>query len=190
MLTMPTNYDAIDSKPVDFDFSEGYDPDGFSGWNYTEAVECDECGQVIIYEDDHADGCETEGDARDLYAEGPMMNYFYPVEIKYEEAAARDIVDLPLCVVNINGVTGLALTGGGMDLSWEIAEAFIRLGFYPPVHFARLPIMAGHTLTPDREVIIKAMAESVRTKRSHLNSAQAELDRVERALLKEGRRRA
>jgi hypothetical protein len=30
-----------------------------------------------------------------------------------------------------------------MDLSWEICEAFMRLGFLPPASFARVPAMAG-----------------------------------------------
>lgn len=69
-------------------------------------------------------------------AEGPMMNYFWPVHNRGNlEEMAVSIADLPLCVVEFedSGEIGLALTGGGMDLSWEIAEAYIRLGYRPPV---------------------------------------------------------
>ena len=113
---------------------------------------------------------EDEDDARDTFAsltevepvmhgaEGPMVNYFYPlmgIENEPVEAAAK-LGHLPLCVVQLaDGRTGLALTGGGMDLSWEICEAFIRLGYLPPTHFAMLPGMADRG-TSDRDRVIVA----------------------------------
>ena len=58
--------------------------------------------------------------------------------------AAKLISHLPLCVVEFrDGRTGLALTGGGMDLSPQICQAFIALGYLPPVHFGSLPRFAG-----------------------------------------------
>jgi hypothetical protein len=78
-------------------------------------------------------------------ADGPMMNYFYPVSDYTPgdmNAWAAKLVDLPLCVVEIGDERGLALTGGGMDLSWEIAEAYVRLGYYPPT-WIDLPAMSG-----------------------------------------------
>ena len=84
-----------------------------------------------------------------IYFEGPMMNYFYPVDNIDCESAARAISHLPLCVVELkDGTTGLALTGGGMDLSLEIVRAFVALGYYPPAHFARLSRMAGWEKDP------------------------------------------
>jgi hypothetical protein len=91
----------------------------------------------------------------------PMMNYFYPLpdESRYGGALdkydAQAIINLPLCLVNLEtGEYGLALTGGGMDLSWEICEAYIRLGYLPPFHFCDLPRMAGRgTSARDRAII-------------------------------------
>jgi hypothetical protein len=67
-------------------------------------------------------------------AEGPMMNYYYPLEESDGEwrsfdavAAALAVADLPVCVVEMDGDYGLALTGGGMDLSWEICAAYVAL---------------------------------------------------------------
>lgn len=81
-------------------------------------------------------------------AEGPMMNSFYllerggfggrDVDIT---AWARELDGLPLCAVELDGDYGLALTGGGMDLSWEIAEAHLRLGYRVPT-WVDLPAMA------------------------------------------------
>lgn len=80
-------------------------------------------------------------------AEGPMMNYWYPVDSIDDDAdaevAAVAIAGLPLCVVMVGGSYGLALTGGGMDLSWDICRAYIATGNLPPVHFADLPSFAG-----------------------------------------------
>jgi hypothetical protein len=89
------------------------------------------------------------------------MNYFYPLpdESRYGGALdkydAQAIINLPLCLVNLEtGEYGLALTGGGMDLSWEICEAYIRLGYLPPFHFCDLPRMAGRgTSARDRAII-------------------------------------
>lgn len=71
--------------------------------------------------------------------EGPMMNYWYPFEsiTDQDEAtgAAAKIADLPLCVVEVQGSYGLALTGGGMNMSWYIVGAYVRLGYLPPLHF-------------------------------------------------------
>ena len=65
-----------------------------------------------------------------------------------EKEAAKALVDLPLCIVYLieEEAYFLALTGGGMDLTWQICEAYMRLGYLPPTHFSRLPRYAGATL--------------------------------------------
>jgi hypothetical protein len=98
--------------------------------------------------------CENYGaeiDPHESGAEGPMMNYSYALPEGFplhgdEYEAASAIADLPLCVVRFEGFEGgfaLALTGGGMDLTWEIAEAFTRLGYLPPLAYCYLPEMCG-----------------------------------------------
>jgi hypothetical protein len=89
--------------------------------------------------------CGHDGDTAEAFgAEGPMMSYAYPVHHVADDGAARALVDLPVCLVEVDGSTYLALTGGGMDLSWEICAAYVALGHLPPVHFAGdLPAMAG-----------------------------------------------
>jgi len=96
-------------------------------------------------------------------SEGPMMNYYTPLDpisTFTPEQAAWAIRDFPLCIVAVDGENyGLALTGGGMDLSWEIAGAFIALGYYPPAHIDRLPRMAGMQPTADRVRIVQALMQ-------------------------------
>ncbi len=105
-----------------------------------ECTACDGSGEI------ECDRCEGEGRVEDEDNEAgfPMMNYAYPL-------GGRDVPDnvgtllehLPLTVVEVDDTSYLALTGGGMDLSWEICAAYVALGYYPPAHFCRLPRMAG-----------------------------------------------
>lgn len=105
-----------------------------------ESVECPKCETEIFEGDEFDRSCSGY-----LMSEGPMMNFFYPVDLADCELAARQIAHLPLCVVEMqDGQTGLALTGGGMDLSPQICRAYMALGYLPPVHFARLPEYAGY----------------------------------------------
>jgi len=117
--------------------------------------------------------------------EQPLMNFFYPLpgfeeimkwnswsEIQIAKELARTV---PLCLVTQNGEYGLALTGGGMDLSWEICEAYIRCGYLPPLHFCKLPRLAGQRLTPTKRKIIACCRESIRWAEGYLQRAKREL---------------
>lgn len=141
MATERLRVDYVDAKPQDRDWSEGWG----ETWEALEAVRCDECGAEVIGPDDHVSACANgDEDVRDLGAEGPMMNYLYPLTDDDPRGCAVSIADLPLCVITDEEgeMLGLALTGGGMDLSYEIAQAYIACGYFPPAHF-RLPAMAG-----------------------------------------------
>jgi len=81
----------------------------------------------------------------------PMMNYFYELPQGADSRDAKTIFLYGGCLTIVEfledgaetGQYALALTGGGMDLTAEIAEAFVLLGYYPPTHFCRLPAMCG-----------------------------------------------
>jgi hypothetical protein len=97
-------------------------------------------------------------------AEGPMMNYWYdcPMLSDDPEAVAVKLLNTPLCVVKVHEEWGLALTGGGMDLTWEIVEAFVAIDMLPPVHFARsLPGMAGRGTSDKDRLLIAACQRSM-----------------------------
>lgn len=147
---------------------DGYD------WNHDDPTNDEDATACTDSDGDEAtaepESCDTE-----TLAEGPMMNYWYPVRIEDNADAARKLVDLPLCVVEVDGETGLALTGGGMDLSWEICEAFIRLGHYPPVHFEP-PLEAGE-LSERRKQIVRA---SLKANKIASDWAQNRMDRLTR----------
>ena len=106
--------------------------------------------------------CPRDGDGFQAFrsAEGPMMNFRYPIDERhFDTESALTIADLPVCLVQDSMGTYLALTGGGMDLSWEICEAYIRLGHLPPTHFA-LPDMADKFLTRRTALVVAAMERS------------------------------
>jgi hypothetical protein len=143
-------------RPEDHDGCGGtLNDDGLEHESGNPLLSCSDCTYVVI-DPDHCDGNIP-------LVEGPMMNYYYPVKLYDCADAARKIAHLPLCVVEMrDGETGLALTGGGMDLSWEICEAFICLGYYPPAHFCDLPEMADKYMNERTLKIIKACQESCR----------------------------
>jgi len=149
---------AVDSTPQDIDWGKALGED-LEGYVVYEAVECPECGHeyvgVGVFPCCPECGTEYEGDT------GPMMSYWYPVDIQDCEGAAEKIADFPLCIVEFsNGLTGLALTGGGVDLTWKICGAFVALGYLPPVHFCRLPRMSGWKRHPRSKGILQACLES------------------------------
>ncbi|MBD3404346.1 hypothetical protein GF420_15760 [candidate division GN15 bacterium] len=102
----------------------------------------------------------------------PMMNYYYEIGSRWEPVDAEEaqrtlwLESLPLTVVRVDGNYVLALTGGGMDFSWEICEAFMVLGFLPPVHFCRLPRIAGRGESDRDKEIVEACYQSVETVRT------------------------
>lgn len=153
------NCDAVRSVPVDIDWRERLGED-LEGWRVYSAEECEGCGKTVVIGtiggEEYCPECEHEA-----YEDGPMMNYYYPVKIDDVEEAARLVAGWPVYVVEFDdGETGLALAGGGMDLSWEICGAFIALGFLPPVHFCRLPRMAGWEHDEWRVPIMRAAIRS------------------------------
>jgi hypothetical protein len=174
---------------LNLDYGMADESNGWRCWEYRQPTDgdeatCENCETPIVYVgltdtwlhtvlieqgSTCADSCDDDNSApfaipdREWQEEGndgPIMSYWYPCPITDPEGAAQIIADLPLCVVEVNGEMGLALTGGGMDLSWEICAAYIRLGFYPPFHFAaNLPKMA-QTLSDERRLVINAALQS------------------------------
>ena len=104
-------------------------------------VDCDDCTDGT----QDCDTCNGEGivendDVHDRWA--PMMNYMYSLPItSLPDNVQSKLVSCTIVVVGDEHY--IVLTGGGMDLSWEICETYINLGFYPPAHFCDLPKMCG-----------------------------------------------
>ena len=199
------DYDWTEHENVEY--GETNNGIGWQSWEHVspdegETATCNECGESIIYRPETADeparwyhnlddaeavtdaddehDAEPDDDYRSDEREGPMMNYYYPCPIDDPEAAAKLIADLPLCIVQIDGdTTAFALTGGGMDLSWEICEAFIRCGHLPPFKYAsELPRMAM-TLDDDKRTVLAAARRTCNVVAGRAQSALGRLDGVE-----------
>lgn len=160
---------ALDVTPEDRDWSEGWPEE----WDWIKLPDCGWCDEPAVRDDDGFEwvcgneDCEHHGEeVEDELDGGPMMNYSYalPLSVARDEDDARKIAGLPLCITFKQDAWGdeeyaLALTGGGMDLSWEICEAYIRLGFLPPTHFCNLPAMSGRGSSgyrPEHDAVIVA----------------------------------
>ncbi|MFA5693247.1 MAG: hypothetical protein WC907_06470 [Acholeplasmataceae bacterium] len=148
----------INAEPIYYSW---YDHNWGIDWNYAEADRCWGCGHIMV-----SDGGSIECDncGRELEFEGPMMNYAYPIKFYRADGmqeAALALVDLPLIPVTIDDEEYLALTGGGMDLSWQICEAYMRLSYLPPTRFANLPKMAGDRLDSVHRWVLAGMHRSL-----------------------------
>lgn len=189
------NCDAIEMRPVAIDWQAAAGED-FEGYIVYQATECPTCGKLVVSstlgENAHRDLVSEDNSARkcegNIVNEGPMMDYWYPVKLPHLADAALAIAHLPLCVVEFeNGATGLALTGGGMNLSWEICEAFILLGYLPPVHFCDLPGMAGKYKEKGTQEIIARCTESCKVAASWANRKADRLFDLGQSMLVEAR---
>lgn len=148
---------------------EGYG-ESEESWDFMEAINCQTCGRIVVAGTGGPE-CPTCG-AECTGFTGPMMNCVWPlVTGDFDEETAAKLIDLPLCLVEVGGAVGLALTGGGMDLSWEIAKAYMVLGYLPPATLD-LPGFAGREFTTPAYVnVIQACWKS----------QQAMIDRAARA---------
>lgn len=107
---------------------------------------CPDCGHAIA----------TVLDPIGFESLEPAMSYHWPVRLPRdacEAATAQAVLDcgsVALIAWN-DGGHSIVLTGGGMDLSWDICAAYVACGQLPPVALSGLPALAGHK--PDQSVV-------------------------------------
>lgn len=161
--------DTITYKPRDFDFSE----EEYGGtWDIA------------------LDLTEEEEESEEFY---PMMNYLYPLPPTFEKDMEkrfgkdwrRKIKEKLVCTTVVylyeEGRYFLALTGGGMDLSWEICESYINLGYLPPFHFCNLPRLADKKMDRKNRRIVRACLRTVKM----IQMRAKEIEEHLKSLLKE-----
>jgi len=114
----------------------------------------------------------------------PMMNYIYPLPDNFE-IESKDLKKLvkkmsALTVVYLTDEDRyfLALTGGGMDLSWEICEGYIILGYLPPAYLCHLSSMAGTKLNSRTKRILAACRRSLLWQKSQAETTLRHLKRI------------
>lgn len=155
-------------------------------WGDNEAVEANlydlihadgDWNRIDLTDEDQFDMDDIRQEAQErMYEEpdefAPMMNYYYPYEsgMPASDQSVLMFNGVSVVVVEVDGDEVLALSGGGMDLSWDICKSYILLGYLPPVHFCDLPEYARYSeakITQDN-VIIDAC----------LRSTQIEIERT------------
>jgi hypothetical protein len=134
----PLSCELLDAQPHNFDFSEGYG----ESWDVP------------------LDLTDEERNNEEFM---PLMNYAYPLGEDFTIPADFRTKLENTTIVCIDEKYYLALTGGGMDMTWEIAESYINLGYYPPAHFCRLPGIAGRGTSARDRRIIEFCNEGLRT---------------------------
>lgn len=174
------SYANIFESPVQYDWSQEYPGDR---WDVIQPEFGDDddtrrfLGEYAGVEVDEREDSETDEEYEERLVEAaqeawlesdygvPMMNFYYPIELRYEASIAELQMRLLLdggavTLVEVDDEPVLALTGGGMDLSWDICLAYIICDSYPPMHFCDLPDFAGQTASEKNLKIIAACLET------------------------------
>jgi len=115
----------------------------------------------------------------------PIMNYVYPLPDDFEIEGK----ELKKLVKKMSGITViyltdedgyfLALTDGGMDLTWEICEGYIILGYLPPAYLCRyLRSMPRTKLNSRTKRVLAACRRSLLWQKSQIETALRDLKRI------------
>lgn len=116
----------------------------------------------------------------------PMINTLWPLPDGFEVPDdVRDRLD-NMTVVNVRAEAlhtdrglWLALTGGGMDMSWPIARTYVNLGYLPPATLGDLPAMGGMDFNePGNLRVIEALKQSHSHMADRRHGNMADLDRL------------
>lgn len=112
----------------------------------------------------------------------PMMNYLWPLPEGFNvpEAVKQDLDNMTVVEVRENPHDGmfLALTAGGMDLSWSIARTYVNLGLLPPASMGRLPAMADRPWGDADRAAVAALRKSNSLMQDRYQRNIDELDRL------------
>lgn len=164
---------ALSEAPVRFNFTpeacfQSHDEPGpAKTWEIHEDIvnnsgecQCVDCGgDGVDAEGDDCELCDGDGyldmDDGDPDAWFPKINLAYPIpHLELPDDWRSHLVNMT--VVNIFDEPHLALTGGGMDMRWAIAETYINLGYYPPADVCKLPSMGSRGESERDQLILKA----------------------------------
>lgn len=100
----------------------------------------------------------------------PAMNFIWPCEpFRIDDEGAATLINELAGSTSLVTITppddssedetqGIVLTGGGMDLSWDICAAYICCGQIPPTRLLiGLPRFAGHTMSPMAKAVLECI---------------------------------
>jgi hypothetical protein len=130
------SYEVIDRLPRYFDFSQGYG----DKWDISLPLTREDESSARYY---------------------PIYNFLY--ELGENFSVPRDFRRRlnNTTIVSVDDKHHLALTGCGMDYTWEICESYLNLGYYPPAHFCRLPEMVDRGASSRDRRIVRGCMKSL-----------------------------
>lgn len=190
--------DAVSVKPQDFDFGEGFTErwdiiyPAVDSWNKKKCYQyLDNCGYDYDRNeslDDLREKVKDEMFSNEHFA--PMMNYIYPLpDFRLDPGDAQERIEDTNCVIVLIAEDGkcpdvpyMALSGGGMDLSWDICEAYMLLGYLPPVHFCNLPNFAGKKLDETSKWVVDGCKKSCELAELWAAQTSKNLDDLEKTM--------
>lgn len=177
---------ALSSESVDYDWSEGWG----ENWEIVdparEMTRSEICAQLRDWgvefdateqnNDELRELLYDSGEWNDEFA--PIVSCYYPLPDftgsgeKLQAALRREHNNC--AVVSVEMLDGdweyvLALTGCGMNLSWDIAEAYIIAGYLPPA-WLRMPRMADVKLGPRQKAVFRAIRRGAAIRRNWIES--------------------
>jgi hypothetical protein len=156
------NLDSLDAAHVLADATafEDVDHDRFNGW----VARRDEASRIVVESRIEAIGVD------------PNLRLVWPIDCMPDAdpvVAAEWLVDLPLALVDRGGAMGLSLTATGTDLTWELAEAYVRKGLLPPLVVAgSLPTLAGRGQNEPDRILLAACRRTVEWARDRAERAE------------------
>lgn len=123
----------------------------------------------------------------------PVMNYVWPCEMPYgtsKEKAAQLIAEhggstcLVSCEIGGESFVGIALTGGGMNLSHDIAAAYVCCGHTPPLAVLDDALSQIREMSaPVRPLVVKAAERTVESLRWTAASLEQRVERARNELV-------
>ena len=180
----------LDVEPADLDLEEALawlDAHTDEGSHDLREESSLGCADDDDAQEEFADACrdkvlEVLEEVRDSWQElnYPMMNYYWPLSCDpSSQEAERIAAETALVAIRLTETDNLALAlaGGGMDLSWDIAYAYILAGSLPPVDL-RLPDFAGLDLGRRERTIIAALDRAHRVLQQRSKSEQQILQQL------------
>lgn len=206
--------DAILVTPISYSYEPERmkDYDNECGWNVPrldyENMERDDLETVLDYIGAHdfrsQEEDEDDEDYLDAFREhvreradydgelelAPMMSFAYPLPHLREDPSELQLKLLKsytnLMLVEIDDEYYLALTGGGMDFSWEICYAYMIAGYMPPIHFCgHLPRMAGKHRESRTDEVIAGAKRSIEIVKSWAESWERDIKDLENSIQEE-----
>lgn len=108
----------------------------------------------------------------------PAMTVGWPLGRSVDASDVAIVRDrLPLTVTDGPEGPHMGLTGGGMDLTWDIAAGYVLLGYRPPMALGEPPRFAGSDDTRGTHAAILAiMADTARSVAANAAGLAARLD--------------